>query len=200
MPVAFLSFLQKNLGAYGDGGMVVTNDEQLAEKIRLLRNHGSSSKEKYLNLISGTNSRLDTLQAAILRVKLKYLNLWNEKRRANAECYKTSLNAVSGLTLPEIKSDRNHIFHQYTIRIGNKLRNELTETLKKENIPAMIYYPLPLHLQPAFSYLGYKNGDFPEAEKAAKEVLSLPIYPELSKKEIDTICLAINNFTNLNKN
>ena len=188
----FSFFPSKNLGAYGDGGMVVTNNEKLAEKIRLLRNHGSSPKEKYLNLIIGTNSRLDALQAAILRVKLKYLAKWSSRRAKKADYYSKNLKGVGDIIVPKISSDRNHIFHQYTIR--TKLRDKLQKYLKENEIPTMIYYPLPLHLQPAFKYLDYKKGDFPEAEKTAEEVLSLPIYPELSKKDQDFIIQKIKEF------
>ena len=177
----FSFFPSKNLGAYGDGGMVITNNKKLAKKIRLLRNHGSSPKEKYLNLILGTNSRLDAIQAAILRVKLKYLKKWNKKKQEIAKYYNLSLKGVGDIKVPEILPDRTHTFHQYTIR--TKYRDKLKKYLEKQGIPTMIYYPLPLHLQPAFKYLGYKKGDFPEAEKASKEVLSLPIYPELSNKD-----------------
>ena len=193
----FSFFPSKNLGAYGDGGMIVTNDDELAEKIRLLKNHGSSPKEKYLNLISGTNSRLDALQAAILRVKLKYLLKWSKERAGKASYYNEKLKGVGGIVTPVTASDRNHIFHQYTIRI--KSRGELQKYLREKEIPTMIYYPLPLHLQPAFEYLNYKVGDFPESEKAAKEVLSLPIYPELFEKDQESIAHEIKNYYKNNK-
>ena len=185
----FSFFPSKNLGAYGDGGMVITNNKKLAEKLRLLRNHGSSRKNKYQNLILGTNSRLDVLQTAILRVKLKYLQEWNKKRQKIAEYYNQEL---GGIITPEILPNRNHIFHQYTIR--TKYRDKLKKYLEKNRIKTQIYYPLPLHLQPAFKYLGHKKGDFPEAEGITKEVLSLPIYPELSKKEQDSIIKRIKDF------
>lgn len=188
----FSFFPSKNLGAYGDGGMVITNNKKLAEKIRLLRNHGSSSKEKYLNLILGTNSRLDAIQAAILRVKLKYLKKWNEKRLKIAKYYNRNLKGVEDIRIPEILPNRIHIFHQYTIR--TKYRDQLKKFLEKNKIPTMIYYPLPLHLQPAFKYWGYKKGDFPKAEKISKEVLSLPIYPELKKEEQNFIIKKIKEF------
>lgn len=188
----FSFFPSKNLGAYGDGGMVVTNNKKLADKVRLLKNHGSSPKEKYLNLISGTNSRLDAIQAAILRVKLKYLSKWSKKRAEKAFYYNKALKGVGDIVTPIIGMNKTHIFHQYTIR--TKLRDKLQQYLKEKEIPTMIYYPLPLHLQPAFKYLGYKKGDFPESEKAAKEVLSLPIYPELKKKDQDYIIQKIKEF------
>jgi dTDP-4-amino-4,6-dideoxygalactose transaminase len=185
-------FPSKNLGAYGDGGMVVTNNKKLADKIRLLRSHGSSPKEKYFNLTLGINSRLDAIQAAILRVKLKYLKKWIKKRQEIANYYNRSLQGIGDIQVPEILSDRTHTFHQYTIR--TKHRDKLKKYLEKNGIPTMIYYPLPLHLQPAFKYLGYKKGDFPEAEKSSKEVLSLPIYPELSKKDQEFIVRKIKEF------
>ena len=188
----FSFFPSKNLAAYGDGGMVVTNNKKIADKIRLLRNHGSSPKEKYLNLILGTNSRLDALQAAILRVKLKHLTKWSHERAKKADYYSKNLKGIGDIIVPKISSGRNHIFHQYTIR--TKLRDKLQKYLKEKGIPTMIYYPLPLHLQPAFKYLAYKKGDFPEAEKAAKEVLSLPIYPEISQKDQDYIIQKIKEF------
>jgi len=191
----FSFFPSKNLGGYGDGGMVVTNNENLAEKIRLLKNHGSSPKEKYLNLILGTNSRLDTIQAAILRKKLKYLPKWSKERAKKAVYYTKNLKEAGDIITPEIASNRNHIFHQYTLRLcSGQARDKLKKYLEKEGIPTMIYYPVPLHLQPAFKYLGYKKGDFTETEKAAKEVLSLPIYPELSKKEQNFIIKKIKEF------
>ena len=202
----FSFFPSKNLGAYGDGGMITTNNEKIAEKIRLLRNHGSSPKEKYKNLILGTNSRLDAIQAAILRVKLKYLEKWSKKRAEKAEYYSSKLTKltkqVSTYKLSKLKHlitpftapDRTHIFHQYTVRVDKQLRDKLAKYLKEQGVPTMIYYPLPLHLQPAFKFLGYKKGDFPEAEKVAKEVLSLPIYPEIPQKEQDYIIKKIQEF------
>lgn len=183
----FSFFPSKNLGACGDGGMVVTNNKKLAESIRLFKNHGSSPKEKYLNLVLGTNSRLDSIQAAILRVKLKHLKNWNKKRASQADYYNRKLKKIN---FPTVSKGNVHIYHQYTIRINKRKR--LIDYLKKQGIPTMVYYPLPLHLQPAFKYLGHK--EYPEAEKAAKEVLSLPIYPELKRKEQDYIIQKINAF------
>ena len=188
----FSFFPSKNLGAYGDGGMIITQNDNLAENIRILKNHGSSKKQKYLNLVLGINSRLDGLQAAILRVKLKHLDSWNKKRGENANIYNEALKGVGDIIIPKIADNRSHIYHQYTIRTSK--RNELKDYLKERNIPSMIYYPLPLHLQPAFSYLGCKEGDFPEAEKASKEVLSLPIYAELSGQDQKTIIKELKNF------
>lgn len=205
----FSFFPSKNLGAYGDGGMVVTNNKKLADKIRLLRNHGSSPKEKYRNLVLGTNSRLDAIQAAILRVKLKHLKDWNKARAEKAAYYSNKLTKLTKqvstyqlskpsklicLHPPFVAPGNTHVFHQYTLRVNKQVRNKLVSYLKKQGIPTMIYYPLPLHLQPAFKYLGYKKGDFPESEKAAKEVLSLPVYPELRRKDQDYIIKKIKEF------
>jgi len=191
----FSFFPSKNLAALGDGGMVVTGNKKTANKIRLLKNHGSSPNEKYLNLILGTNSRLDALQAAILRVKLKHLAKWSKKRAEKARYYSKNLKGVGDIEVPRVGPNRTHIFHQYTIR--TKSRDKLQKYLKEKGIPTMTYYPLPLHLQPAFKYLGYRNSDFPEAEKAAKEVLSLPIYPELSISDQKKIIKTISEFFNI---
>jgi dTDP-4-amino-4,6-dideoxygalactose transaminase len=190
---ACLSFFPaKNLGAYGDGGMAVTDNKNLAEKIKMLRNHGSSKKEKYLNLELGTNSRLDAIQAAVLRVKLKHLKVWNKKRLENALYYNKSFKNVEDIKIPSIKAGFLHSFHQYTIRTAS--RDGLREYLKKNGIPSMIYYPLPLSLQPAFKYLECKKGEFPEAEKAGREVLSLPVGPDLSRKDQETVIKKIRDF------
>ena len=188
----FSFFPSKTLGAYGDGGMVVTKNKKLADKIRILRNHGSSLKEKYFHLILGINSRLDAIQAAILNVKFRHFKKWLKKRQQIAKYYTKRLKSVGDIIIPEILPDRASTFHQYTIRI--KYRDKLQQHLQKQEIPTIIYYPTPLHLQSCFKYLGYKKGDFPESEKAAKEVISLPIYPELSKKEQDFIINRIKEF------
>ncbi|MCK4649033.1 DegT/DnrJ/EryC1/StrS family aminotransferase [bacterium] len=172
----------KNLGAYGDGGMVVTNDEKIANKIRCLRDHGR--REKYEHLIVGYNYRLDALQAAILRVKLKYLDEWNEKRRKNASIYNELLKDLD-IVIPYEEEYVKHVYHLYVIR--TKERDEVYKFLQKKGIACGIHYPLPLHLQKAYRYLGYKEGDFPVAEECAREVISLPIYPELKREEIEYI-------------
>jgi len=191
--VGCLSFFPaKNLGAYGDAGMVVTNDETIVEKIKMIRNHGS--KKKYLHEFIGDSSRLDNLQAAILRVKLKYIDQWNEQRIGIAQKYNELLkdsNVVIPYTLPETKT----VYQQYTIRVKN--RDELQKNLKEKGIPTAVHYPMPLHLQPAFKYLKCKGGDFPESEMACQEVLSLPIYPELQIKKIEEITSNINISTKL---
>lgn len=185
-------FPTKNLGAYGDGGMIVTNNDDVAEKCRVIRVHGS--KPKYYHHILGYNSRLDELQAAILNVKFPYLNHWSEERRKRAAYYTQKLNEkLSEVVQTPIEKEENyHVFHQYTLRVPN--RDELQQYLKEQGIDTMIYYPLPLHLQPVFKNFGYKEGDFPEAEKAAKEVLSLPMYPELKQEEQDYVIEKIIEF------
>ena len=169
----------KNLGADGDGGMILTNDAQIDEKLRILRNQGN--KERYYHTALGYNSRLDTIQAAILRVKLKYIDSWNAKRVEHASYYNEKLSKL-GITTPFIPEGNTHIYHQYVIRI-EKDKDALMEFLRKNSIDARTYYPVPLHLQPCFDYLKYKNGDLPESEKAATQTLAIPVYPELTKDQ-----------------
>ena len=180
-------FPSKVLGAYGDGGMVVTSDAAIAEKVAMLRNHGS--REKYYTLIHGFNSRLDELQAAILRVKLRYLDSWIELRRQKAAAYTKLLNQITGIQPPYIAPYSYHVFNYYTIRLDNQKidRDALLAHLSANGIATAIYYPISLHLQEIYKPLGYKVGDLPESEKAQKEVFSLPIYPELGEKEIHKI-------------
>jgi len=175
-------FPAKNLGAYGDGGAVVTDNLEVAEKAKMLRNHGSLNKQRYL--LNGFNSRLDNLQAAILRVKLKYLDKWIEMRKANAAYYNKLLKDTD-LILPLI--DKGCSFNYYTIRVKNNQRRRLEEALKRENIATAIYYQLCLYLEEVCKDLGYKHGDFPIAEQAQQEVLSLPMYAELKREEIERI-------------
>ncbi len=182
-------FPTKNLGGYGDGGMIVTNRQDVADRARALRAHGSS--KKYYHSELGFNSRLDTLQAAVLGVKLRHLDSWNEKRRKNAHLYNESLKD-SGVVTPREDSRGRHVYHQYTIRTGN--RDALQAALKEAGIGSMIYYPLSLHLQEVYRDLGYKKGDFPVSEKVEKEVLSLPMFPELSEEQIRQISGAIAKF------
>ncbi len=169
----------KNLGAYGDGGMVVTNDEEIDNKIKCLRDHGR--REKYEHQMIGYNYRLDGLQAAILRVKLKYLDEWNEKRRKNTSIYNELLKDLDVVT-PYEEEYARHVYHLYVVRI--KERDKVYKFLQEKDIACGIHYPLPLHLQRAYHHLEYKEGDFPVAEECAKEVISLPIYPELKKDQI----------------
>lgn len=175
-------FPTKNLGAYGDGGMVVTNDADLAERIDILRKHGS--KKKYNAEMLGFNSRLDEIQAAILRVKFRYLEEWTQARRRIAYRYNEGLKHLPIIT-PLESPDVYHIYHQYTIRI--KERDSLMSYLKDVGIATMVYYPVPIHLQKLFDFLPYKEGDFTEAETASNEVLSLPMYPELPVERQDLI-------------
>lgn len=182
----FSFYPTKNLGAYGDGGMVVTSDPSLAERVRCLSHYGLKDGQCYQEM--GFNSRLDELQAAILRVKLRHLEGWNERRRAIAARYNELLKDGAVVTPSEAEGIR-HVFHQYTIRIP--FRDQVREKLLTRGIQTMIYYPLPLHLQPAFQNLGYRKGDFPEAERAAREVLSLPLYPELSEDQVEEVAGAL---------
>ncbi|MCP9456381.1 MAG: DegT/DnrJ/EryC1/StrS family aminotransferase [Nitrospira sp.] len=199
--VGCLSFFpSKNLGCLGDGGMVVTNDRHLAERLRILRVHGSHPK--YYHKLIGGNFRLDTIQAAVLNVKLNYLDGWTKRRQDNAERYR-SLFRQSGLLergvvrLPEAVYGEtgvkhHHIYNQFVLRVER--RDELMAHLKHKEIGAEIYYPVPFHLQECFRYLGYREGDFPEAERAAKETLAIPIYPELTLAQQTEVVDAIASF------
>lgn len=180
----------KNLGAYGDAGAVVTNDPDISNKIAMLRNHGRT--KKYEHEYEGYNCRLDTLQAAILRVKLKYINSWNEARRNHASSYRKLLQNTD-IILPTEQKDNKHIYHIFAVRVAD--RDNLLNKLKNEGIGAGIHYLIPLHLQPAYRYLGYKAGDFPITEKCAREIISLPMYPELDEVKIKKIAETISKFT-----
>ena len=187
-------FPSKNLSGYGDGGMVITDDDKLAEKIRMLRIHGC--KTKYYHPIVGYNSRLDSLQAAILSAKLPHLNQWLEARRKNATMYNEKLKNLNGLKVPEIDDGNLHTYNQYTILVKDEKRNNLQQFLKEQGINTAIYYPLPLHQQECFNYLSYNIGELTNAEKASKQVLSLPVFPEMRKEEIEYVCEQINKFFN----
>jgi dTDP-4-amino-4,6-dideoxygalactose transaminase len=188
---ACLSFYPtKNLGAYGDAGMVVTNSAELAARIRTLRNHGQSAK--YLSTEPGWNSRLDEIQAAILRVKLRHLSKWQRARQSHAAEYNGLFSQVPGVMPPLALEGFEHVYHQYTIRIER--RDALQKFLAERKIGSTVYYPYPLHLQPLYSALGHKPGDFPHAERAAQEVLSLPMYPELRKEQIARVVETIGEF------
>ena len=186
----FSFFPTKNLGGYGDGGLVTTSDDEIAEKIRALRVHGS--RRKYLHDEVGINSRLDEIQAAVLLVKLPYLDEWNEKRRRNAAFYGARLKDIDGVTPPNVYEYNESVFNQYVVRVSK--RDELREYLSEKGVGSEIYYPLPLHMQKCFAYLGFREGDFPESERASKEVLALPIYPELSTEELEFVTDTINSF------
>ncbi|HET7371721.1 MAG TPA: DegT/DnrJ/EryC1/StrS family aminotransferase [Gemmatimonadaceae bacterium] len=186
----FSFFPSKNLGGYGDGGMMVTQDEGLATRLKRLRMHGGA--KEYFHDEVGFNSRLDALQAAVLSAKLPHLAQWSDKRRQNAKFYDAALADVPGVTTPYVEPANESIFNQYTIRVDR--RDDLRNHLKSRGIGNAIYYPLPLHLQPCFAYLGYKEGSCPEAESAAREVLSIPIYPELTDAQKNEIVDTIRGF------
>jgi len=186
----FSFYPSKNLGAFGDGGMVVTGDEEVAQRIRMFRDHGQTTK--YEHLVEGTNSRLDEIQAAILRVKLKRLDEWNKLRRKNASIYDELLKDVDEVVTPSEAEHAKHVYHLYVIR--TRRRHELQEWLKSKGIGTGLHYPIPLHLQKTYEYLGYKEGDFPVAEESAKQILSLPMFPELTGEEIETVASEIKTF------
>ena len=189
----FSFFPSKNLGGAGDGGMITTNDPQLAQRLRTLRVHGARKKYRYELL--GINSRIDALQAAILRVKLRYLDNWTDNRRRNAETYRELFaehHLTELLVLPCAPQASFHVYNQFSIRAPR--RDELQEYLRGRGISTEVYYPSPLHVEPAFAYLGYRNGDFPNAEAACREVLSIPIYPELTVDQQQAVVAAIARF------
>ncbi|MBI1967360.1 MAG: DegT/DnrJ/EryC1/StrS family aminotransferase [Gemmatimonadetes bacterium] len=183
-------FPSKNLGAWGDGGMMVTSDDAVADRLRKLRLHGGA--KQYHHEEVGTNSRLDTLQAAVLVAKLPHLAGWSARRQEHAAYYTNALAGVPQVKPPVVDRANEHIFHQYTLRVER--RDELQAHLKAKGIGHAIYYPLPLHLQPCFAYLGYTAGRLPVAEQAAREVISLPIYPELTTAQLDCVVDAIRGF------
>lgn len=185
--IGCLSFFpSKNLGCYGDGGMIITDDESLSDKIRILRNHGSKVKYHYIEI--GFNSRLDEIQSAILRVKLRNINKFNELRRKNASLYNNYLKGADLITPYEDRGVK-HVYHQYTIRTRH--RDRIIKCLRGEGIASAVYYPLPLHQQPVFKRLGFNTGALKNSESASLEVLSLPMYPELTEKDIRRVCKTI---------
>ena len=186
----FSFFPSKNLGGYGDGGMMVTQDQALFERLMRLRTHGSV--KTYYHEEVGYNSRLDALQAAVLRAKLPHLPKWSEARRKNAKHYDEAFRDVPEITPPYVAPENETIFNQYTIRVPR--RDELQAHLKAKGIGSSVYYPLPLHLQPCFAYLGYREGQCPESERASREVISLPIYPELTKGQLGEVAEAVRSF------
>lgn len=183
----------KNLGAYGDGGMILTNDPEIAATLRSLRGHGTVTHKYYYERV-GFCSRLDAIQAAVLLAKLPLLTEWNEGRRRNAARYQELLRDIPSdlLTLPREEPGNHHIYHQYTLRCRE--RDALQAYLKSQGIDSEIYYPLPLHLHPAYAGLGYREGDFPNAERVAREVLSLPIHPELTDAQIEYVAEHVHAF------
>jgi dTDP-4-amino-4,6-dideoxygalactose transaminase len=184
-------FPTKNLGAFGDGGALYTNNDELALNMRSIANHGMRKRYYYKQV--GMNSRLDAIQAAILDIKLKYLDQFVAARQAAADFYDQKLGGVPGLTTPTRVPYSSHTFHQYTIQVPGK-RDELQKFLAIKGIPSMIYYPLPLHLQEAYQYLGHRKGDFPVSEKLSEQVLSLPMHTELTDEQLDYITSAIREF------
>ena len=181
----FSFYPSKNLGAYGDGGMLTANSPAINERVRVLRNHGTVGAYKHDFI--GYNSRLDEIQAAILRIKLRHIDEYNGKRQQIARIYSSLLHDVA--KCPATKDDRTHVYHQYTLRSSQ--RDMIAEALQKNSVSSVIYYPLPMHLQVAFKYLGHKEGDFPQSEAAAQEVISIPIYPELGTDTAEFIAKTI---------
>jgi dTDP-4-amino-4,6-dideoxygalactose transaminase len=181
----------KNLGAYGDAGAVVTDHEDLAQHVRVMGAHGSSTKYQHSHF--GFNSRLDTLQAVVLRAKLRRLHEWNAQRRAAAGVYDALLGGTPGLRLPVTLPGNEHVWHLYVVRVGN--RDEVLRRARAEGIGASVHYPTPVHLTPAYRHLGYGPGDFPHAEKAAERILSLPLYPQITpdqqQRVVDALTTAL---------
>jgi dTDP-4-amino-4,6-dideoxygalactose transaminase len=186
----FSFFPSKNLGAWGDAGMIVTSDDAAADRLRRLRLHGGA--KQYHHDEVGTNSRLDTLQAAVLLAKLPHLAAWSAQRREHAAYYAKALAGVPQVRTPVVDAANEHIFHQYTVRVER--RDELQAHLKQEGIGHAVYYPVPLHRQHCFAHLGYREGSLRESERAAREVISLPIYPELTRAQLDRVIDAIRGF------
>jgi len=182
----------KNLGAYGEGGAVVTHDERISNKIRMIRDHGQ--REKYFHEIEGYNGRLDAIQAGILRIKLKRLDNWNQARRKNAAYYNELLSKIPGVNIPADADFATSVYHLYVILVND--REDLQQFLKEKGIATGLHYPLPLHLQKAYEHLEYKKGDFPVTEIAAERLLSLPMYPELTRQQIEYVVESIKEFMN----
>jgi dTDP-4-amino-4,6-dideoxygalactose transaminase len=202
----FSFFPSKNLGGYGDGGIITTQNEALADRLRMLRVHGADPKRHHA--VVGINSRLDSLQAAILRVKLGHLDSWSERRRQNAAGYQELFlkagsgvgpGGFAGLALPVrtpqvLAAPAEHIFNQFVIRVPAEQRDDLRDYLKDNQIGSEIYYPVPLHMQECFADLGYADGDFPHSELAARETIALPVYPELSREQTEAVVNHIVSF------
>ena len=180
----------KNLGAYGEGGAVVTQDEEIAGKIRMIRDHGQ--EKKYYHDIEGYNGRLDSIQAGVLRIKLKRLEEWNMSRRENAACYNELLSKMQGVILPAEAAFASSVYHLYVILVED--RDGLQKILGEKGIGTGLHYPVPLHLQKAYTHLGYKEGSFPASENAAKRLISLPMFPELTKEQIEYVVQSIKEF------
>lgn len=206
--VGCLSFYpSKNLGAYGDAGMIVTNDDAVAARLRSLRNHGQTAQ--YLSTERGWNSRLDELQAAILRVKLRHMADWTARRQAHARLYDSLLEDIPGVVTPRVPAGREHVYYLYTIRLDERViggapaksrekeapSDKVQKRLRERCIASMVYYPVPLHLQPLYALLGGKPGDFRVSERASREVLSIPLYPEMTNGQIERVAEAVREAT-----
>jgi dTDP-4-amino-4,6-dideoxygalactose transaminase len=188
LAAGFSFYPSKNLGAFGGGGIVITNEETVARKVRSLRNYGAT--HKYVHTERGTNSRLDTLQAAILNIKLPYLSSWNSKRNQAAYYYDRYFQSRQGLVPLKNQSDTGHVYHLYVILLNELLTNQrevIQQQLAEAGIQTGIHYPIPCHLQPAYRYLGYQQGDFPHAEKLCQQILSLPMYPGITQEQIEWV-------------
>jgi dTDP-4-amino-4,6-dideoxygalactose transaminase len=189
---AFSFFPTKNLGAFGDAGMTVANDGGTAERLRKLRVHGG--RQMYHHEEVGYNSRLDSLQAAVLSAKLPHLEGWSDARRRNAAFYDQALAGVGGIQTPAVGEDHESIYNQYTIRVRDGGRDALADFLRERGVGSGVYYPVPLHLQECFAYLGYREGQFPESERACREVLSLPVFPELTLAQLEYVAESVRAF------
>lgn len=187
-------FPSKNLGCYGDGGALMTNDDELAFKIRMIANHGQ--EKKYYHKVLGCNSRLDTIQAAVLKVKLKHLDEYSAARNRMADYYDKNLTGIAEIQIPERAGNSTHVFHQYTLRVKNGQRDGLQKYLAEKNIPSMIYYPLPLYKQEAFLQYVDESFSLPVTEQLCKEVLSLPVHTEFDQGVLDVIIMEIKNYFN----
>jgi dTDP-4-amino-4,6-dideoxygalactose transaminase len=187
-------FPSKNLGCFGDGGAIMTNDDELAQRCRMIASHGQS--KQYVHDVLGVNSRLDSIQAAILDVKLKYLDQYIQARQKAAEYYDRKFSNHPEIIIPARNPNSTHVFHQYTLQIKNGKRDALRAFLQEQGIPSMIYYPIPLHLQKAYQSPRYKKGDFPVTEMLCASVLSLPMHTELTEDTLEQITNAVLNFFN----
>jgi len=185
-------FPSKNLGCFGDGGAVFTDDDELAHKLSALVNHGMFRRYYYDYV--GINSRLDSIQAAVLRIKLKHLEYYNRKRREAADFYDSEFSKITGIKIPVRSGSSDHIFHQYTLRVPAEVRDSLQKHLETRKVPSAIYYPVPLHIQDAYLDLGYRQGDFPVSEKLSETVLSLPMHTELDEEQLIYITGAVKEF------
>jgi dTDP-4-amino-4,6-dideoxygalactose transaminase len=189
---AFSFFPTKNLGAFGDAGMTVANDDGTAERLRKLRVHGG--RQMYHHEEVGYNSRLDSLQAAVLSAKLPHLKGWSDARRRNAAFYDQALAGIGGIETPVAREDHESIYNQYTLRVRDGRRDALADFLRERGVGSGVYYPVPLHLQECFAYLGYREGQFPESERACREVLSLPVFPELTQAQLEYVAESVRAF------